>query len=150
MEFRLVKHHDTYRKQFEGKYNIYGTKDLVLSWAFGIPTLQHLCLCPFPSTPVQLESHCHRPQRSQELRPLRLERPLVSGAARETPELNPAWLMKRCAPLSGGIETTPHHDAIKKTFNDLTKPQCGWMMLKSEPTFFTIVGLLCRHVTGLP
>ena len=116
-------------------YIYMGQKTWVLSWASGIPTLQHLCLCPFPSTPVQLESHRHRPQRSQELRPLRLERPLDQELpGRHLNWTRPGW-WSAVRPV-GGIETTPPSWCYKKIVNDLTKPQCGWMMLKSEPTFF--------------
>jgi hypothetical protein len=49
------------------------------------------------------------------------------------------------------LRQPPHHDAIKKLSMTLPNPSVdGWCWNQNPHFFFTIVGLLCRHVTGLP
>lgn len=100
MEFRRVKHHDTYRKQFEGKYNIYiyGTKDLGAFLGFWYPNAAAPLPLPFPFDSGTAGITPPSPPTLAGAAAFETGAAFGSGAARETPELNPAWLMKRCAP----------------------------------------------------
>lgn len=95
---------------------IYGTKDLGAFLGFWYPNAAAPLPLPFPFDSGTAGITLPSPPTLAGAAAFETGAAFGSGAARETPELNPAWLMKRCAPCRRDWDNPPHHDSIKKNF----------------------------------